>query len=146
MTDTTSNLRVTSHKSRYFYTHIEDDYGNYFGIKDRQSKQQIACTLYWQCNPRQQVAAKRDAARIVAALNAYRPTRAATVLRGERRYIYGPDSEGVNDLFVVQDSKTGRDLACTIHWGDGEELKAESVIVLITDALNAYQPAKRRRA
>ena len=31
-------------------------------------------------------------------------------------------------------------------WGDGEEVKAEQNIVLITKALNAHRLAKKRRA
>lgn len=137
---------MTSTKLRYFYNRIQDDYGNYFGIVDRTNEEQIACTIYWHTSPRQQVAAKRDAARIVAALNAYRPDKEAMASPSKPRYIYGTDSEGVNDLFVVQDSKTGNDLACTIHWGEGEEVKAEQNIVLITKALNAHQLAKKRGA
>jgi hypothetical protein len=137
---------MTSKKLRYFCTRIKDEYGDYFGIKDRRTKKQIACTIYWHCSPREQVSAKRDAARIVAALNAYRPGQEGSGRGGKPHYIYGPDSEGCNDLFVVQDTKTGKDLACTIHWGDGEEVDAERVIARITNALNAYQPLKKRRA
>jgi hypothetical protein len=137
---------MTSNLPRYFYSRIKDRYGDYFGIKDRHSKKQIACTIYWQTSPSQQVAAQRDAARIVAALNAHLPDQATTACHTDRRYIYGPESEGVNDLFVVQDAKTRRDLACAVHWGEGEEIEAERIIVQIMDALNAYRPAKKRRA
>jgi hypothetical protein len=137
---------MTSTKLRYFHNRIQNDYGTYYGIVDRKNDEQIGTTIYWQTSPREQVAAKRDAARIVAALNAYRPDQEAMASPGKARYIYGPESEGVNDLFVVQDSKTGKDLAGTIHWGDGEEVKAEQNIVLITKALNAHRLAKKRRA
>jgi hypothetical protein len=136
---------MTSTKLRYFHNRIQDDYGIYFGIVDKKTKKQIACTIYWQISPSEQVSAKRDAARIVAALNAYRPDQEAMTSPSKPRFIYGPDSEGVNDLFVVQDSKTGKDLACTIHWGDGEEVKAEHNILLITKALNTYRLAQKRR-
>ena len=82
---------MTSTKRRYFYNRIQDDYGNYFDIVDRTNKEKIACTIYWQTSPREQVAAKRDAARIVAALNAYRPDQEAMASPGKSRYIYGPD-------------------------------------------------------
>jgi hypothetical protein len=64
------------------------------------------------------------------------------------RYIYGRDCEGCNDLFVIQDTKTGRDIACTIYWNDEPAWakRAEQAARLITEALNAYQPGKNRRA
>ena len=137
---------MTTKQPRYYFTRIKDDDGDFFGIKDRKTKKQIACTIYWQCSPRAHVVAKRDATLIVAALNAYQPGQEMSARGGKPRYIYGPDSEGCNDLFVVQDTKTGKDLACTIHWGDGEEVEAERAIILITKALNACQPPNKRRA
>lgn len=114
---------MTNKKLRYVYTPIKDDYGNYFGIEDRKTDEELACTIYWHTSPRQQVAAKRDAVRIVAALNAYQPGQEATARPGRARYIYAPDREGCNDLFIVQDSKTGRDIR--LHYPLGRRRRGE---------------------
>ena len=63
------------------------------------------------------------------------------------RYIYGKDSNGVDDHWVIQDRKTRRDLCYSIFW-DSEpewEKRTEADILLIVKALNAYGPAIDRR-
>lgn len=64
------------------------------------------------------------------------------------RYIYGKDSNGVDDHWVVQDRKTKRDLCYSIFWdcAPAWEQRTEADIRLIVEALNAYPPARNRRA
>ncbi|HVX13091.1 MAG TPA: hypothetical protein VHC22_18045 [Pirellulales bacterium] len=64
------------------------------------------------------------------------------------RYRYAEEREGVNDLWVVVDTKTGRDIACAIYWDSEPDWmeRTRADIRLIVDALNAYPPARNRRA
>lgn len=56
------------------------------------------------------------------------------------RYVYTQQREGVNDLWVVEDLKTGRQLACAIYWDSDPEWaeRTRADIRLIVEALNAY--------
>jgi hypothetical protein len=77
-----------------------------------------------------------------------RRSRSTAWSKKQPRYIYGKDSNGCDDYWIVQDSKTKRDLCCSLFW-DCEPAWAERTeadIRLIVDALNTYRPACDRKA
>jgi hypothetical protein len=64
------------------------------------------------------------------------------------RYMYRSEREGCNDLWVIFDTKTNWDIACTIYWDSDPRWarRAEQAARLVTKALNAYPSTKQRRA
>ncbi|HWB14126.1 MAG TPA: hypothetical protein VG826_33175 [Pirellulales bacterium] len=62
--------------------------------------------------------------------------------------MYRKDREGGNNVWVVFDTKTGCDIAWALYWDADTEWtrRTEQGIRLIVEAMNAYKPARGRRA